>query len=92
MLLHSTRLEEIIMTTQSRLSKFKALKYQHVIKNRLRYFVEGYVDHMQGANFSMTPYPLSPTPSYACDNEKTKRKYWSRGYWAAERVAKRKRA
>ncbi len=80
------------MTTKPRLNKFKELKYQHAIKTRLRYFVEGYVDHLQGANFSMTPYPLSPSPSYACDNEKTKRKYWSRGYWAAERVAKRKRA
>lgn len=80
------------MTTKPRLNKFKELKCQHAIKTRLRYFAEGYVDHLQGANFSMTPYPLSPSPSYASDNEKTKRKYWSRGYWAAERVAKRKRA
>lgn len=79
------------MTAQLRQEKFKKLKYQHAIKNRLRYFVEGYVDHMKGANFSMTPYPLSPSPTYAHDNEKSKRKYWSRGYWAAERVAKKKR-
>lgn len=85
-------IEDLTMTTKPRLNKFKELKYQHAIKTRLRYFVEGYVDHLQGANFSMTPYPLSPSPSYASDNEKTKRKYWSRGYWAAERVAKRKRA
>lgn len=85
-------IEDLTMTTKPRLNRFKELKYQHAIKTRLRYFVEGYVDHLQAANFSMTPYPLSPSPSYASDNEKTKRKYWSRGYWAAERVAKRKRA
>lgn len=84
-------IEDLTMTAKPRSTKFKELKYQHAIKTRLRYFVEGYVDHLQGANFSMTPYPLSPSPSYASDNEKTKRKYWSRGYWAAERVAKRKR-
>lgn len=77
--------------TKARLNKFKELQYGHVIKTKLRYFVEGYVDYAQGANFSMTPYPVSPSPSYACDNEKTKRKHWSRGYWAANRADKKQK-
>ena len=80
------------MQTKSRFDKYKKLRHYHPIKTTLRYFIEGYIDHTKGANFSMTPYPASPSPSSSYDNDRFKRKGWSRGYWAAERIAKRRRA
>lgn len=76
------------MKSLKRLTKFKKLKYGHAVTSSLRYFLEGYIDCKQGANFSMTPYPTSPTPNYSFDNSKSKRRGWSRGYWAAVRLEK----
>lgn len=76
---------------KNRKEKFKALKYGHPINQRLRYFLEGFINCKNGYNFSMTPYPQIGNTSYGVDNQRMKRKFWSRGYWAAVKSIKSKK-